>query len=77
MHVALRHDFAHEPSKRTAGTELNHFRDAGGLAGLHAGSPVDGLLDLARKLICARAHVEHGISIDPTQQTNMGWQLRR
>jgi hypothetical protein len=66
VYVALRHDFAHESGKRAARPEFNHFRDTGGSASLHAGSPIDGLPDLSRELVRTLGHIEDRGSIDPT-----------
>src|ERR1700730_12008336 len=77
MHVAIRHEPAHQVSERVAGTEFNNLGYAGGAAGLHAAGPVHRPLDLARQLVCTRVHIEHCGTVDPAQQPDPRRHRRR
>ena len=76
MHVTIRHEFVHHVGERAAGTQFNNLGNVGSAARLHAGSPVNRLLDLARQLVRARPHVEHRVTVYPTQQPDTGRHLR-
>jgi hypothetical protein len=77
MHVAVRHEFVHQPGECVSGPELNNLGSAGGAARLHAGTPIHRLLDLASQLVRARLHVEYGGSIYPAQQPDIDRHLSR
>ena len=72
MHVAIRHELVHHVSERVARSEFNNLGDPSGAARVHAGSPIHGLLDLARQFVRPLAHMEHCVTVDSAQQPDTG-----